>query len=82
MREALLKLKEQAEAEKAEHMRRLDEAEKTIAQTGQLRAELIGRANQAVGALAVIEKLLAEPEGEAAGDDEVASPPELVKLRR
>lgn len=60
MREALLKLKETAEAEKMQHIKQLEEAEKTINQATAMRGELIGRANQAVGAIAALEAALKE----------------------
>lgn len=65
MREGLLRLKGQAEAEKLEWIKKIDDAEKTLAQINAQRQELIGRANQAVGAIAAIEKLL---EAENIGD--------------
>lgn len=73
-RESLLRLKEQAEAEKLDWIKKIDEAEKTLAQVNVTRQELIGRANQAVGAIAAIDKLLeAEETGGNAG--ELATPP-------
>lgn len=71
-RESLLRLKEQAEAEKLDWIEKIDGAEKTLAQINVQRQELIGRANQAVGAIAAIDKLL---EAEAGGEPAIEPPP-------
>lgn len=58
-REILESLKATAEAEKADWLAKLDESEKVIAQANLSRTELIGRANQAVGAIAALDKAIA-----------------------